>query len=133
MGAIGRGGTNQAILTRRTERSSVTSASQRKGDQAERDAASVITDLLGFKIERRYGAGRADDVGDLWGVPGHVIQVAWWPHDTLAAFRRKPDEAESQREIAGVPHAATWVRMVGGLWRVALTPQQWATYVRETL
>ena len=29
--------------------------------------------------------------------------------------------------------ACTWVRFRGGLWRVVLTPEQWATYHRETL
>jgi hypothetical protein len=41
--------------------------------------------------------------------------------------------AEAQRRNAGATFACTWVRFRGGLWRVVLTPEQWATYHRETL
>lgn len=105
---------------------------KQKGDQAEREVASLIHDLLGFPARRKLGAGRTDDTGDIDGVPDHVIQVANW-HDVRAAAVQKPKGAEAQRLNANVPHAATFVRFRGGVWRVVLTPEQWATLVREAI
>lgn len=104
------------------------SPQKRKGDSAEREAAQLLSDLLGVPVRRQLGAGRQDDVGDLDGVPGHVIQVASWA-DTAAAARIKPAAAEQQRRNAGAAHAATLVRFRGGTWRVVLTLEQWAAYL----
>jgi hypothetical protein len=103
-----------------------------KGDRAEREAAQLIHDLLGFPTRRKLGAGRQDDTGDINGIPDTVVQVADW-QDTGAALRQKPLGAEAQRQNAGVTHAATLLRLRGGTWRVILTPEQWATLVREAL
>ena len=99
-----------------------------KGDRAELEAASMLTDLLSLPVRRKLGAGRIDDTGDLDGVPGHVVQVASWA-DTAAAARAKPPEAEQQRINAQADHAASLVRFRGGTWRVVLTLEQWARYV----
>ena len=105
---------------------------KRKGDQAEREVAGLIADLLGFQVRRALGAGRADDVGDIHGVPDTVVQVAAWD-DVRAAAVQKPLGAERQRHNAGATHAATFVRFRGGSYRVVLTPEQWATLMREAI
>ena len=102
---------------------------KRKGDSAEREAAELLTDLLGTPCRRKLGAGRQDDTGDIDGVPGHVIQIANWA-DTAAAARIKPQGAEQQRLNAQAQHAATLVRFRGGTWRVVLTLEQWRRYVQ---
>ena len=102
---------------------------KRKGDSAEREAAEILTDLLGTPCRRKLGAGRQDDTGDLDGVPDHVIQIANWA-DTAAAARIKPQGAEQQRINANATHAATLVRFRGGTWRVVLTLEQWRRYVQ---
>ena len=102
-----------------------------KGDRGELEAAAILTDLLGVPVRRKLGAGRSDDTGDLDGVPGHVVQVANWS-DTARAARVKPPEAEQQRINAQAAHAATLIRFRGGTWRVELTLEQWARYVRCT-
>lgn len=99
-----------------------------KGDAAEREAAALLTELTGYPVRRKLGAGRQDDTGDLDGIPGHAVQVANWA-DTAAAARIKPQGAEQQAANAGVPYAATLVRFRGGTWRVVLTPEQWARYL----
>jgi hypothetical protein len=71
-------------------------------------------------------------VGDIAGVPRTVIQVADWK-EVLRAVREKPLEAEEQRKRAGVPFAATFVRLRGGEYRVVMTVEQWATLWRESL
>jgi hypothetical protein len=105
---------------------------KRKGDKAELEVAQLIADLLGFPARRALGAGRADDVGDIHGVPDTVVQVASWA-DVAAAARQKPLGAEQQRLNAQATHAATFVRFRGGTYRVVLTPEQWATLMREAL
>jgi hypothetical protein len=102
-----------------------------KGDRAELEAAELLTQLLGVPCRRKLGAGRIDDTGDIDGVPGHAIQIANWA-DTAAAARIKPPEAEQQRLNADLAHAATLVRFRGGTWRIVLTLDQWARYVRCT-
>ena len=100
-----------------------------KGDRGELEAAAICSDLLAMPVRRKLGAGRQDDTGDLDGVPGHVVQVANWA-DTAAAARIKPPTAEQQRINAQAEHAATLVRFRGGTWRVVLTMEQWARYVK---
>lgn len=102
-----------------------------KGDEAERQAARLITDLTGWSVRRMLGAGRKDDVGDLDGVPDTVIQVSNRQARFYESIREKPLEAELQRVNAGALYAATFVRLRGGEWRVVMTPEQWATYARE--
>ena len=102
---------------------------KQKGDRAELEAAKLLTELLGVPVRRKLGAGRADDTGDLDGVPAHVVQVANWA-DTARAARIKPREAEQQRANEGAAYAATLVRFPRAGWRVVLTLDQWAAYIR---
>lgn len=105
-------------------------AQKGRGDRAEREAAELLSLLLGLPIRRKLGAGRLDDQGDLDGLNGFALQVADWK-DVARAAREKPAAAERQRHHAAAPHAATLVRFRGGLWRVVLTPEQWARLVLE--
>lgn len=103
-----------------------------KGKRAEREAAALISEHLGFKVKRRYNLGTQEDIGDLIGVPEHIVQVAAWK-DLSRALRVKPVEAGNQAANAGVPFAATFLRLHGGEFRVVLTVEQWATLTREAL
>ena len=105
-------------------------AQKGRGDSAEREAAELLSLLLGLPIRRKLGAGRLDDQGDLDGLSGFALQVADWK-DVARAAREKPAAAELQRHHAAAPHAATLVRFRGGLWLVVLTPEQWARLVLE--
>lgn len=104
--------------------------SKRKGDAAELEVQGILRDLLGVPARRALGAGRKDDVGDIHGVPNTCIQVVN-RKDVARAIREKLPEAERQRECAGVPFAATFVRLPGGRYVVALTPEQWGQMWRE--
>jgi hypothetical protein len=101
-----------------------------KGDRGELEAARKLAELTGLPVRRKLGAGRQDDTGDLDGIPGHAVQVANWA-DTAAAARQKPLGAEQQAANAGVPFAATLVRFRGANWRVVLTLEQWARYLKH--
>lgn len=52
----------------------VTSASARKGARWERELVEFLRSA-GFDVERAYGAGRPEDVGDIDGIPGVVIEA----------------------------------------------------------
>ena len=107
-------------------------SSKRKGDKAEREVQAILRDELGVHARRALGAGRKDDVGDVHGVPETVVQVVSWK-DVARAVREKPMECEVQRVRAQATHAATFVRLRGGVWRVVMTPEQWATLWREAV
>lgn len=110
----------------------MTGAAKRKGDTAERELAGILADALGFPVRRKLGAGRADDVGDLDGIPDTVVQVANWA-DVTSAIRIKPREVEDQRANANAVHAVTFVRLRGGEWRAVLTVEQMCCWMREAL
>lgn len=110
----------------------MTNPSKAKGDRAELQAASILADLTGFKVVRKLGAGRAEDTGDLWGIPDTVIQVAHWA-DPVAAIRTKVAGAEAQRINAEATFAAAMIKLPRWGFVVCLSPVQYATYVRESL
>lgn len=106
--------------------------SKRKGDAAERECAALLSDLLGMPVRRKLGAGRQDDCGDLDGIPNTIVQVV--NRANLAvAMRLKPPASEVQQRNAGATFGVSAVRMPGGRWLFVLTPEQYATYVRESL
>lgn len=108
--------------------------SKAKGDRAELEVQGLLRDLLGVPARRALGAGRLDDMGDISGVPGTVIQVVDYAPKYLAnALREKPLECERQEMRANAMFGATFVRLRGGDYRVVLTPGQWASMWRETL
>jgi hypothetical protein len=110
----------------------MTSSSKAKGDKGERECAALLADLLGVPARRKLGAGRQDDAGDIDGVPDTTIQVCSRATDVVSVgVVRKPVEVDQQARNAGTTHAATFLRVRGGTWRVVLTPDQWATLWRE--
>lgn len=108
----------------------MTHPSQRKGARAELEAAAIIANLTGWPARRKLGAGRADDTGDIDGVPDTVIQVKHWA-DVLTAIRTGVDGATEQQHNAGATFGAAMVRLRGGRWVICMSPEQWATYARE--
>lgn len=106
--------------------------SKRKGDRAELEVQGILRDELGVSARRALGAGRKDDAGDITGVPDTAISVKNWK-DISAAVRTAPVEVEVQRENAGAFHAATFIRLRGGDYRVVLTVDQWCRLWREAM
>ena len=103
-----------------------------KGDSAEREIAKLLDDLLGTGVRRKLGAGRADDTGDLDGLPDCTAQVKNYT-DVLRAIREGLAGLEIQQRNAGTTHGVLFVRRRGGQWIAIQTAQQWATTFRETL
>jgi hypothetical protein len=116
----------------------VANPSKRRGDRAELEVQGLLRELLGVPARRALGAGRFDDIGDMWGIPRTCIQVADRPSDTLRAVREKPLECDGQFARAraadpSIDFAATFIRLRGGEYRVVLTPEQWAAMWREAV
>lgn len=113
----------------------MTSKAKRIGDEAERDVCALLADELGVPARRAFGAGRGLDEGDVVGIPDTVVQVVARRRsvDVLDAIRAKPLAAERQRANAHATHAATFLRLPGGILRVVLTPEQWCALWRATL
>lgn len=73
----------------------MTSPAKRKGDKFENDCAKFLTETTKFTVKRRFGAGAQFDEGDLYGLPGMIVQCADWK-DKTAALREKPPTADEQ-------------------------------------
>ncbi len=109
----------------------MTSSSKRKGDRAELEVQSILQAELGLG-RRKLGAGRADDMGDIDGIPDTVIQVTARA-DLARGIREKLPEVEQQRSRAGASYSAVFARRRGGQWVVVMTPEMWCSMIRETL
>jgi len=81
-----------------------------QGPQAERDAVKLLREAGFTKADREYGAGRAEDVGDIRNVPRTTIEVkaekAFNPSGWLA-------EAEAERINAGNDYAIVMAKRPG--------------------
>lgn len=108
----------------------MTSSQRRRGNAAEREAAHLLSALTGFPVRRRLQEGRADDTGDLEGLPDTTIQVKNYT-DCMRAIREGLPELRTQQERSGDPFAALFVRRRGGRWAVVMEPDQFAALVRE--
>ena len=89
-------------------------AQKGRGDRAEREAAELLSLLLGLPIRRKLGAGRLDDQGDLDGLSGFALQVVLTPEQwaRLVLELRAGDLAAGSMPLPPLPprppdHAAT--------------------------
>lgn len=69
-----------------------------KGSAFEREVVAVLREHGHRYAERSYGAGRPDDVGDVDGLPGYVLEVKAHRSIDLAGFM---DEAIAEAANAG--------------------------------
>ncbi len=105
-------------------------SSKEKGDRAELEAARLLADLTGWPVRRRLGAGRADDTGDLDGIPDTCIQVKNY-RDITRAVGECLNELPQQQANAKAPFAAGLVRRPGGRWFAVMNVEQLAALLRE--
>ena len=101
-----------------------------KGDKAEREIAGLLVELTGWPVRRKLGAGRADDTGDLDGIPETTVQVKDY-RDVLRAIREGLPALRVQQANAGTPFAALLVRRRGGHWAAVMDLDQLAALLRE--
>lgn len=72
---------------------------KRKGSRFELDVRDYLRDR-GYAAERCYGAGRSDDIGDVRGLPGFVIEAK---NQATLRFAEWMAETEVERVNAGEP------------------------------
>jgi hypothetical protein len=104
--------------------------SKRKGDGAELEVARLLADLTGWPVKRKLGAGRADDTGDLHGIPQTTLQVKSYA-DVLRAIREGLADLEVQQANSGDPFGAVLVRRRGGHWCAVMSVENLVTLIRE--
>jgi len=123
-------------------------SNKRKGDRAELEAVAAVCrlapDLVVARPQRLLGAGRREDTGDLWVLPGVTVQVKHRA-DPAHAVRLAADAAAVQAARAGcgfavglvpIPRArAGTVRWVacGGAWPGPPHPEGVAVFGSVTL
>lgn len=111
----------------------MTGAAKRKGDKFENDCAKFLTEHTKFRVARRFGAGQAEDEGDLYGIAGMTVQCADW-RDKTAALREKPPTADQQAaRIHESMIGVTALKMRGGEIRFVFTQEAFARLVNRYL
>lgn len=108
----------------------MTSPHRTKGNAAEREIAGILADLTGWPVRRRLQEGRADDTGDLEGVPDTCVQVKNYV-DPQRAIREGLPELRAQQERAACTFGALLVRRRGGRWIAVMEPDQLVALIRE--
>ena len=99
-----------------------------KGDRAEREAATLLSQLLKRTIRRKLGAGRQDDTGDLDGLDNWTLQVKN-RKDIARTIREGMPQLEQQRQNAQTEHAAMILKQHGGTFIVVMTLEQYAKLI----
>lgn len=107
--------------------------SKRKGDQAEREVALLLSDLTGFPVRRKLGAGAKDDTGDLDGIPDTCVEVKNRPGDPMRSIREGLAQLKVEQANAGCTFGVLLVRRRGGEWIAVMDLEQVATLLREAV
>ena len=97
---------------------------KRKGDRAELQLAKTLTEMLHTPIRRMLGAGRADDIGDLDGMPTTAIQVKHW-RDITAAIREGITQLQEQQKNKQAPDGVLFIKHSKHGWLAVTTIEKW--------
>jgi hypothetical protein len=108
----------------------VTSPQRRKGSTAEREAANLLHELSGWPVRRRLQEGRADDAGDLEGVPNTVVSVKNYA-SLDRALRDGLPALDGMRTNARATWAVLMLRRRGGSFVVTMTAETFVSILRE--
>lgn len=85
----------------------------------------MLAAATGWPVRRRLQEGRADDTGDLEGVPFTTCQVKDYA-DVQRAIREALDALDRQQVASGDPYAVAFVRRRGGSWLAVTTAERMA-------
>lgn len=103
----------------------MTHPARAKGNRAEVELAKLLSGLTGWVVRRRLQEGRADDTGDLEGVPYTCVQVKDFA-DPQRAIREGLLDLDVQQARAAARYGVLFVRRRGGRWLAVMSPIQWA-------
>lgn len=110
----------------------MTTASKRKGSEAERDVVKYLRRRGWSSAERAYGAGRPDDVGDISGLEGVCIEVknqkqinlAGWVEELIVEMRN------ARAETGAVVHKRRGKSSVAE-WYATMPVSDWVDLLRK--
>jgi hypothetical protein len=108
----------------------VTSPQRRKGTHGELEAAHLLHALSSWPVRRRLQEGRADDAGDLEGVPNTVVSVKNYA-SLDRALREGLMALEAMRTNAGASWAVLMLRRRGGNFVISMTAETFVSILRE--
>ena len=100
----------------------------------------IIQQFNSLRVAGRFGLGlcedlrkpRADDTGDLDGLPETTVQIKDW-RNILAAINSAMNDLPTQQANAGTTHGVAFIRRPGGRWIAVMSPEQFATLHREAV
>jgi len=108
----------------------VANPNKRKGDRAERELATLLSDLLGRPMRRMLGAGRQDDVGDIDGIDDLAIQAKHW-NDITAAITQGITQLAQQQKNKNADHGVLFIKHRKHGWLAVMTIGEWAEYEQQ--
>jgi len=103
-----------------------------KGSKAELEVARWLSAETGFDCRRALGAGRQQDVGDIWGLPGVMIEVKNYA-DFAAGVRSAMSTIHVKKANAGADYAVAFLRRPGGLYLAVQPADDWLAMWREAV
>lgn len=103
---------------------------KRKGDNAERQLAKTLTELLQKPMRRTLGAGRKDDIGDIDGIDDTAIQVKHW-NDITAAITQGITQLTQQQQNKKAQHGVLFIKHRKHGWLAVTTLGEWAANERD--
>ena len=101
-----------------------------KGDRAERELATRLTEMLGKPMRRMLGAGRQDDVGDIDGIDDTAIQAKHWSSIT-AAITEGITQLAAQQKNKNAENGVLFIKHRKHGWLAVTTIEQWTRTERE--
>jgi hypothetical protein len=108
----------------------VANRNKNKGDRAERELATRLTELLNRPMRRMLGAGRQDDIGDIDGIDDTAIQVKHW-NDITAAITTGMTQLEQQRQNKHAEHSVLFIKHRTHGWLAVTTLGEWAGHEQQ--
>lgn len=109
----------------------MTSPAKRKGDAFERDCAKYLTDNSPYRVARRFGAGAAEDEGDLYGLPGMTVQCADWANKSAALYNKPPEADQQAARISPEMIGVTALKLRGGDIRFVFTQEAFTQLLKR--
>ena len=108
----------------------MTNPNKRKGDNAERQLANILSDLLQKPMRRTLGAGRKDDIGDIDGIDDTAIQVKHW-NDITAAITQGITQLTQQQQNKKAQHGVLFIKHRKHGWLAVTTLGEWTVNERD--
>lgn len=103
---------------------------KRKGDRAERELATLLSELLNRPMRRMLGAGRKDDTGDIDGIDDTAIQAKHW-NDITAAITQGIGQLTQQQQNKNAEHGVLFIKHRKHGWLAVTTIGEWAKNERR--